>query len=221
MADVPPLDRREPDHALERVRPRASERQLQLFACACARHVWPLLEDPRSRTAVEIAEKYADGEASPEERDAASRAAFTAYATAPANFHPQELASDEVSTETSAAALAYTAIIGGAAYAVLLTTHFHTLPDRQTVPLLLLDDIFGRPDEEGIGLDPTWMAWEGGEVLRLARSIYDGNTFDHLPYLGDALEEAGCTDTRILDHCRSGQKHVRGCWLVDRLLGRA
>jgi hypothetical protein len=38
-----------------------SARKLRLFVCACLRHVWPLLGDPRSRQAVEAAELWADG----------------------------------------------------------------------------------------------------------------------------------------------------------------
>jgi hypothetical protein len=34
------------------------------------------------------------------------------------------------------------------------------------------------------------------------------------------LTEAGCTDADILDHCRSGEEHVRGCWVVDLLVGK-
>ena len=56
-------------------------------------------------------------------------------------------------------------------------------------------------------------------MRRLAESIYEERTFDDLPILGDALEEAGCTDPTILDHCRSGE-HVRGCWVVDLVLGK-
>ncbi len=41
------------------------------------------------------------------------------------------------------------------------------------------------------------------------------------PILADALEEAGCTDAAILDHCRGPGPHVRGCWVVDLILGKS
>jgi hypothetical protein len=42
-----------------------------------------------------------------------------------------------------------------------------------------------------------------------------------LAVLADALEEAGCQDQEILSHCRSGGEHVRGCWVIDLLLGKS
>jgi hypothetical protein len=57
-------------------------------------------------------------------------------------------------------------------------------------------------------------------VLKLARAIYDDRAFDRLPVLADALEDAGCVERAILDHCRSGGEHVLGCWVVDLLLGK-
>jgi hypothetical protein len=39
--------------------------------------------------------------------------------------------------------------------------------------------------------------------------------------LGDALEEAGCSDEEILAHLRGPGPHVRGCWVVDLLLNKA
>jgi hypothetical protein len=39
-----------------------------------------------------------------------------------------------------------------------------------------------------------------------------------MPILADALEDAGCANAEMLEHGRSGEEHVRGCWLVDLLL---
>jgi hypothetical protein len=55
----------------------------------------------------------------------------------------------------------------------------------------------------------------------MAQAIYDGRTFDQLPILADALEEAGCHNSDVLAHCRSEGPHVRGCWVVDLLLGKS
>ncbi len=41
-----------------------------------------------------------------------------------------------------------------------------------------------------------------------------------MPILGDALEAAGCTPVEALRHCREPGEHVRGCWVVDALLGK-
>ncbi len=53
-------------------------RELRLFACACCRHVVSLMTDERSSQAVDVAERYADGNASRDELDAAHAAASLA-----------------------------------------------------------------------------------------------------------------------------------------------
>ncbi|HEY8751576.1 MAG TPA: hypothetical protein VIM11_26580 [Tepidisphaeraceae bacterium] len=59
-----------------------------------------------------------------------------------------------------------------------------------------------------------------GDVIDMAKTIYDTHAFNRMPELADALEADGCTDADILAHCRKPGPHVRGCWVVDLLLGR-
>jgi hypothetical protein len=69
-------------------------------------------------------------------------------------------------------------------------------------------------------VDPQWLRWNGKCVGRLALGIADELRFDDLPVLGDALEDAGCQDEELLEHCRRTGGHTRGCWVVDILLRR-
>jgi hypothetical protein len=58
-------------------------------------------------------------------------------------------------------------------------------------------------------------------VVALARGIYDDRAFDRLAILADALQDAGCDNADVLGHCRGPGPHVRGCWVVDLLLGNS
>jgi len=42
-----------------------------------------------------------------------------------------------------------------------------------------------------------------------------------MPILGDALMDAGCDNEEIIKHCQDPGPHVRGCWVVDLVLGKA
>jgi hypothetical protein len=78
-----------------------------------------------------------------------------------------------------------------------------------------------RPEPECLNkkrrrrFDPTWAT---RTVKHLAAGISQERAFDRMPILGDALEDAGCSDPEVLEHCRSGGEHVRGCWVVDLIL---
>jgi hypothetical protein len=57
-------------------------------------------------------------------------------------------------------------------------------------------------------------------VVVLAETIYARGSFEGLPVLCDALEEAGCTDKEVLRHCRHESCHFRGCWVLDLILAK-
>jgi hypothetical protein len=79
-----------------------------------------------------------------------------------------------------------------------------------------LRDIIGNPFRPVI-IDP---AWRTAGVIEQARTIYDDQAFDRMPQLADTPAQAGCHGADILDHCREPGEHVRGCWVVDLLLGK-
>jgi hypothetical protein len=88
----------------------------------------------------------------------------------------------------------------------------------------LLRDITGNPFRP-IALNP---AWRTPTVTNLGTGAYEERALPsgeldpaRLAVLADALEEAGCRDQSVLDHLRSPGPHVRGCWPLDLILGRA
>jgi hypothetical protein len=98
-------------------------------------------------------------------------------------------------------------------------THQVIGPDGGSYLCSLMHDIFGSP-YRSITANPAWLAWNDRTVPKLAQAIYNERAFDRLPILADALEEAGCADAALLDHSRGPGPHVRGCWVVDLLLGK-
>ncbi len=83
----------------------------------------------------------------------------------------------------------------------------------------LLREILGNPFHP-YTINPFLLAWNDGVIRKLAQTIYDEPAFDTMPILADALEEAGCDNADILNHLRGPGPHVRGCWVVDLLLGK-
>jgi CheY-like chemotaxis protein len=73
------------------------------------------------------------------------------------------------------------------------------------------------PPRGVVSLEPALLTWDYGLIPALARSISEQGAFQRLPILGDALEEAGCTNAHVLDHCRTAGEHLRGCWVLDRV----
>jgi hypothetical protein len=81
----------------------------------------------------------------------------------------------------------------------------------------ILRDVIANPFRT-ISLDPSWLS---STVLALAQGIYEDRAFDRLPILADAMQDAGCEDADILSHCCGPGPHVRGCWVVDLVLGKS
>jgi hypothetical protein len=69
-------------------------------------------------------------------------------------------------------------------------------------------------------LDPSWLSWDGGAIPQMVQGIHNEGRLSDLPIIADALEEAGCTNADMLAHLRGPGPHVRGCWVVDLLLGK-
>jgi hypothetical protein len=80
----------------------------------------------------------------------------------------------------------------------------------------LVREIFGNPFRP-VSIDTSWLT---PDVVRLAQNIYDERSSSNLPKLADALEGAGCKTKDVLQHCSQPAEHVRGCWVVDLILGK-
>ena len=200
----------------------ASDRKLRLFSCACCRRIWHLLTHPPSRVAVEVAERYADGLAAGEELASARDTGRPGY---PYHSDP---AGDPAVWAADPDAEAATHAWGDAAHFAAYVT-CRAVPEEEAegvcdaawaencrVTCDLLRDIFGNPFRPA-AVDPDWLT---PSVVELSRSIYDDRAFDRMPELADVLERAGCTNANVLEHCRGPGPHVRGCWIVDLLLGK-
>jgi hypothetical protein len=93
---------------------------------------------------------------------------------------------------------------------------FYDKDGESSVEAQLVRDVAGNPFQP-VEIDA---AWRTTEVRALAQAIYDGRAFERMTELAAALEAAGCDNTSILDHCRSPGPHVRGCWVIDLVLGK-
>jgi hypothetical protein len=254
-------------------------RQLQLFLCACCRRVYGLLPDEQRRRVsrmasyfspqlgvvlgdvwqvswrtVQVAERFADGLATEDERQEAAEAAqavsqhygdIAACAPGPGEDPNYDDTAVKIGSDAAGAADCAASVLPSAAEGAVRVAANSVAPDDEAYyagahgdpdvdpdhPHLLarraeraaqwklLVDIFGeKPRHQEI--NPDWLRWQDGTIPKLARAIYEERSFDRLPVLADALEEAGCDNANILSHCRGPGPHVRGCWAVDLLSGR-
>jgi hypothetical protein len=224
----------EPQRMLQFLRGKTSDRKLRLFSLYCCHSVWPLLLDKPYRHAVDVAERFVEGLASVSELTAARALAeqTAMWGGNGESVGPLWEAGWYVSREAGALAnvsdpdaaavlaLAVTMEDSQAAAEELCIPWATALGNNSATMASILRDIFHAP-YQGLIMRASWRTWNFGIVRTLAQTTYQERNFKYLPILADALEEAGCTDADILNHCRQPWEHVRGCWVVDLLLGKS
>ncbi len=178
-----------------------SDRKLRLFAVACSRRIWRLIDD-LGRAAVEAEEDFADGRLGSDELRAArlacqgtgGQASWYAAATDPA------IAARNAARSAQAGA----ATLGAEAEELVAQAE-------------LVREVFGNPFRQ-MSIDQSWLT---PGVVKLAQTIYDDCAFYLMPELAAELENAGCNHVEVLSHCRERGTHERGCWVLDIMLGRS
>ena len=212
----------------------ASDRKARLIACGCCRLVWDWLVNDKSRGAVETSELFADGLATDDEL---SRAAYFAEAAVLAvdemwdRYLWDQKAVRNGWLDASDAAengipgrdrtlISFDIARAAANWAERLNADdsrlcFREPPDPIFSPAVARE-VLGNPFRS-VAVDPSWLTTN---VLTLAAQMYTARDFSAMPILADALQDAGCGNSDVLSHCRGPGPHVRGCWVVDLLLGK-
>jgi hypothetical protein len=214
---------------------------LRLFTAACFKLYLSHLGDDRGRAVGEVLERHAEGSGGAGEFSAAHIAAGSARRTAPASAFLGAWFEDVVwaATQPSAFGAAWTTS-GAVPYAIGRNAsskfesrhswesvsekgceaHDRASAQAEQQEAALLRDLFGPLPLGRTSIPPAVLAWQGGTTVKLAAAMYDGRRWEDMPLLGDALEDAGCTDADLLGHLRGPGPHVRGCWALDLILGR-
>lgn len=222
-----------------------SERKLRLFAVACCLRIMDLIPVEESRECVRAAERFAEGEITQSQLDEAIGRSMQACRAEswPYRFLHRDVV-DAVGrvhrTLPGGRSRTFLAVRQAQAFHWLLQqpgrhdeleeltweldsqvqqAFGRVIAEEATVQADLLRDIVGNPFRPP-RLDPAWLAWDGGTVARIAGEIYRHRQFADMPVLGDALEDAGCGEPVVLEHCRHSREHTRGCWVLDLLLGK-
>jgi len=229
---------------LPKLKHKLSPRKLRLFCVGCCRQIFDVMEE-NCRQAVDMAERHADGAATLEEMTTArepaarrNRRRFDIFGLIRAQKSPEKMREHGTARwcweATEGATRPGKPVPGKVIQGVAILSmqlgreRLPLAPEALSIrgiiqglteaPLLagILRDVAGNPFRPAT-INPIWQT---GNATALAQSIYEDRAFDRLPILADALEDAGCTNADVLNHCRGGGEHVRGCWVVDLVLGK-
>jgi hypothetical protein len=223
----------DPIEMLDVLQGKATERKTRLFAVACCRRVWHLMPDKRSRKAVVLAERFADQDVAEEDVGACVDAA---------NAATNDALEASVTARNKSLSRAATKAANAAAWSASLYMTQHTSmwlaakyaarnaaqaakdasgadysdQAEEQAQARIVRCIFGNPFRP-LALAQEWLS---PKVIATAQAIYEKREFDRLPALADSLEASGCDLLILLDHCRQGEEHFRGCWAVDLVRGK-
>lgn len=206
---------------------KVSDRKLRLFIANYCRRIWHLFQDERCRKAIEVAERFADGQVSDEELLQVYVEMWTiqSHSLCPAR---EATVADSCRRAVRSSGRITPRIVGIAAERLARAVAEGTGESERgaweaerRVQVDTLRDIFGNPFRPVV-FDPRWTT---PTVTSLAQAAYAERLLPsgqldvvRLAVLGDALEDAGCTDPEVLGHLRSPGPHFRGCWPLDLLL---
>jgi hypothetical protein len=220
MTEAEWLGCEDPTPMLAFLRRKAGARKMRLFACACCRRFWELAPDV-CRGLIELAERYADKRYTGDRitQREATEALNAAQKCARGQLPGPKcafVAADRLlrfQMEGGAAVWAARAVLNDARDELAETARVA----ERAVQAALMRDVVGNP------LNPASIdsAWLTSTVVALAQGIYAERAFDRMPILADALQDAGCDNNTILEHCRGSGPHCRGCWVVDLILGKS
>ena len=202
---------------------------MRLFTCACCRQVLNPFAPSGAARSLNAAEAFADGEISAATLEQVRAAVARAFAGASDDaartgsgylMHLSEACGSACWPGNGAETVADAALATARAAADIPWPATGARPPEFADELAnqtdLLRDIFGNPFRSV----EFHLEWFTSDVLLLARGVYADRAFDRMPILADALQDAGCDDDDILNHCREAREHARGCWVVDLLLGK-
>ncbi len=204
----------EPERLVRSVQKDLSKRKERLFAVAVCYWIegwWP---NPEVREVVELAERFADGAVSQDELEQSVRLAARRAIAPTRDPSLAEARRNAASAITLAAGRVTPAL--WALQAAMAAARQRRLEQLVGTFTTLFRDIVCNPFRP-VTLDPRWLS---STVLDLARTTYDERVFERMPILGDALMDAGCDNETLIQHCQGPGPHVRGCWVVDLLLGK-
>lgn len=198
----------DPQTMLEFLGDKSSERKYRLFAFACLRRVWHVLSCAQATRVIEVAERRLEHQAGDEAVQAAEAEFYE-------KAHAWEMHSLILALYAAVAKTGSFRLAARVAKWARAAANNDVLVEREA-QIRLVHDIFGHTFYP-VPLNALSVT---RNVVALSQEIYDGRAFDRLPILADALEDPGCTDPYVLDHCRGQALHVRGCWVVDLILSK-